>query len=138
MDVFDSVYNRGFKLGVIAGKEEAEEEAYEKGLEDAWECAIHCIELGYGAEILKQYSASEAIEKLKKAREQNEDIIRIGDELTDGEIKIVCIEKPTGNFFTGMSGHGDTGVFRKGKWRKTGKHYDAIEEILNALKGDLK
>ncbi len=36
--------------------------------EDVWKFAIHCMELGYGVDILKQYTASEAMAKLEKFR----------------------------------------------------------------------
>lgn len=34
--------------------------------EDVWKFAIHCMELGYGVDILKLYTASEAMAKLEK------------------------------------------------------------------------
>lgn len=32
--------------------------------EDVWKFAIHCMELGYGVDILKLYTASEAMAKV--------------------------------------------------------------------------
>ena len=73
--------------------ENGEEDAYQRGLDDAWECAKYILRLGstkqedifhcHGdIEILKQFSPSVAIEKIKMYEEQEEqkkDEVKVGD-----------------------------------------------------------
>lgn len=49
--------------------------------EDIWKFALHCMELGYGVDILKQYTASEAMAKLEKFKKL-ESIAPCGDAIS--------------------------------------------------------
>ena len=101
-------YSRGFEDGKEA-KEELAQKAYQKGLDDAWECARKLMLSSYvdggiaSTEIvkifgvrpyytLKDFSASEAIAKIKEYEEKQEaeNEIKVGDEVTaeDGAANI--------------------------------------------------
>lgn len=73
-----SAYDKGYADGYDEGKGQkwneeslkAESEMYAKGLKDAWECAIHCLELGYGKDILRQYSVTDVMDKIKEINDE--------------------------------------------------------------------
>lgn len=127
-----------------------EKEAYQKGLVEAWCTAssIACMDVTKQFEIFNEigdanifgcYTAQGAVDKLKEY-EQEENEIRVGDEvyLLDKRYPrvVTCIIKenvknPMAISFT-----------KKGCWAiddvahlyKTGRHFDQIQEVLNALK----
>ena len=156
-----TAFNKGYKQGYEAGvasqgftdgytEEEAgkrEKDAYQKGMDEAWEVTRKIYsddfdlekvfdEIMY-ARVFKKFTASEALAKIKEY-EQNQDEIKVGDEI----IAINGISKPyvvTEVMENHVYGFDDTGVLRglshcDTKFKKTGRHFDQIEEVLKALK----
>ena len=149
----DEAYQRGLEEGKKATwglAADASSAEYQRGLDDAWEAARKielddgidmgtlCTIFGYGCSdsIIREYSASEAIAKLKAYEEKQKanDDIKIGD-----EVKIIG----TGNkfFIVGYEDDCVCGFAYGGKTcrvqpvfaQKTGRHID-IDKILEAMK----
>jgi len=160
-DIFDKGYDQGYK----DGKDEAykspvpTQDAYQQGVDDAWECAKKIalnicdggIDVGilsriFGVSgdvpfgILKNFSAQEAIGKIKEYEEKQSDCeIEVGDEVSikntnDFVVVSRILEDGT---ITGFGGYGQvySGLSQE-RVTKTGNHYDGIEEILKAMRGE--
>ena len=157
-DLLDKVWMRGYN----EGKDEAykspvpTQDAYNNGARDAWECVKSIILEYYGLResifdgdgsvisILKKYSPLEAIERVNKYKEKQEfieKVLRPGDEVylfdenytrvvtsvfldSVGDLKAVQISK-----------NGKYCVDKVSVLKKTGRHFDAIEEVLEQMKG---
>lgn len=124
---------------------------YEEGLNDAWEMArkirlypsdggISIEDLGkiFGNQthydILRDYSAQEAIEKIKAWEDKNE--IKVGDEVvySDG-IKgiVVGISNNAGQISVLNNEYDVPQLLIKNNATKTGRHFDQIEEVLKQM-----
>lgn len=132
---------------------------YEQGLADAWEAARKmCMPVNRGGmtdntlieifgtpftgEIITKNTAAEVIAKIK-AYEEEQTEIKVGDEITDGKSKCVVVEKY--NDDTGFNQSHLYALDSSGRcfsiykhnfalyWKKTGRHFPQIEELLNAI-----
>lgn len=127
---------------------------YEDGLNEAWELArkIVCmpsdggeseewLENTFGTErtdfILKDYSASEAIDAI-----ENYEKLKVGDEVIDkyGWKRVITKTHNSGEI-TIMGCNGEfyeccEKAWRMSEFKKTGRHFSQIEEILKQLKED--
>ena len=163
-------YEEGYESGFVAGHLKAEksgqkfyEDGYKRGLVDAWEAAkkialdkedggldtvAYCEIFGYGkgfGTILKKFSASEAIEKIRQY-EQKQEEIKVGDVVRiksapEVEIWVTDIDED-GNLLSGLAlktvddycDMGDTyanmGVC---KFERTGRHYN-VPTVLEKMK----
>lgn len=132
--------------------ERREKAVYQKGLAEAWCLAssIACMDAKKQIEIFNEvgdanvfgcYTAQGAMDKLKEyERQQNG--IRVGDEvyfLDERYPRVVTnITKAEGKNTVAVQ------LTQNGKWcaddvtglHKTGRHFDQIEEVLKALKGE--
>lgn len=160
----DSTYNRGYDKGYNNRKieEEFEEKSnnYEQGLNDAWELTRKLIisdydgaysakdmrdiwEHGGFLSILKDFTAQQALEKLKKYEEQKQKEkvkIYVGDEIysTLTDCKAVVQHIDAWNRYQCFTDNGsqlviDEQIFND-CWVKTGKNYSQIIEILKQMK----
>lgn len=141
------------ELDVCHDIEKVAKENYKVGLGDAWEAVgkIYnmCSDVRHKIfkenlirKILSDYTASEAIEKLK-AYEQEQEEIKVGDEverILNGEVdsKAVFLEEDkgyyhclfwTGRFFTTLS-------YPKKQFRKTGRHFPEIDAVIEKMRGE--
>ena len=150
------IYEQGYSDG--KGQLKSESEMYEKGLKDAWECArkIACpvgicegmspIKLNkiFGSAItsviLEKNSVFEAIDKIKEyEEEQTDDEIKVGDEVTDGDDTGVCTKISYENNCLYVMWHdGSIGDWYRNidKFKKTGRHFPQIVEVLEQVRGD--
>lgn len=124
-------------------------EAYENGLSDAWECArsvVNCKvpydfwEMGSGQSmlaVLKRYSAKEAIEKIREYEEEQKKAaeIKIGDEVTDndGWKGFVAGISPDGEYMVVVLQDGGALRWKKESFKKTGRHFPQIAEVLKQM-----
>ena len=163
-------YDRGYKKGFDDGHEkgmidgvmniDVNEVSYVKGLNDAWECARELmlstedsgidnekIEEIFGYSyyyVLKDYSASEAIAKIKEYEEKQKkaDEIHVGDEVYNLDLENVRVVTAIYNDDKGhkqavqICKNGKYAVDRVDTLRKTGKHYYGIEHVLYEMKGE--
>lgn len=142
---------------MIHDHEVAEKKAYEQGLNDAWECAKKlCQSAMYGGseeycrEIFEltpfeivdvfDYSASQCIEKVKayeKRQKQTEDEIKVGDEITSyTDTNSLVIGIGAWGEWNCITAYGAVFEITKEKqkyWKKTGRHFDAIPEVLKQM-----
>lgn len=158
-DVIETIladeYARGYDDGAFAGANTNNTRDYEKGLYDAWECArrifVPANKGGLSGREVKQifntynifdnYSASEAITKIKEYEEkqkQPDDEIKVGDE-------IYSLDKNYRSVVTAIfdTCRGVTAVFftQNGKLagellenlHKTGRHFPQIAEVLKQM-----
>lgn len=137
-------------------KYDAEAE-YQRGLNDAWACARKIFGVKYGYthdEIIGIYGRrldaidlppSEAIAKIKAYEEQkkvNEEKIKVGDEIVFGSAHVVVTYINSYNEWNGFAIN-DCGVCKPGQgytcmqgfdgWKKTGRHFQQIAEVLKQL-----
>ena len=148
-------YDKGYAEGIEEGKECADVDAtmYEQGLNDAWGCATELVwrtgvlalrRMGMlgendreAAKVLAEYTASEAIEKLREY-EAKKDEIKVGDEVKNelGEKFVVLSENDDGNSVEALSEKGRLYLRVIKKYvTKTGRHFP-IEDILEQMRGE--
>ena len=130
-------------------------EAYQEGLNDAWECARKLIcDCNYpnnhlrmavvkGNTLVKFFTettASEAIQKIKDYEEKQKQAdagFRIGDEVIVKGDRAIVIKVDIDHWYRVVYESGNTDYIHQDTITdKTGKHYDAIEEVLKELRGD--
>lgn len=163
----EEIYKRGYTHGLKdASKDNENEKSYEQGLNDAWECARKiAIEMSienmqscglisssddeyeYSCGVIRNYSASEAMAKIKEYEESKK--LHVGDEIKfefggvglynaigvifriddDGYLHILSGNNDPDYATLGLDPHRDTVHVEK-----TGRHFPQIEEVLNAMK----
>lgn len=157
-EMWQKGYEDGYKdRGDIEQKNAVGEMEYQRGLEDAWECArkivcpSDCYEGGlaghvkeiFGYEgylsrgIFKDFSAFEAIDKIKKYEErQTDDKIKVGDEVvctSTGSTAIVTAKQGTSVYLLWRDG--SCGNADSTRLKKTGRNFNKqIDKILKELK----
>jgi len=134
--------------------EQVRKEAYEKGLSDAWEAARKIctnwvlpdsvLSEIFGMnktidDIMKENTASEAIEKIRQYEQKKEEI-KVGD-----EVELKCGVRPA-IYMQGTKGSdeiyllfkdGSCGLHSKSEIeRKTGRHFPEIATILEKMRGE--
>ena len=156
--------SEAFRRGYETAKHECEDcpkqaytdairmEGYQKGLSDAWDaarkiCLNECdggmtptevnkiFGVGFYRDALLEYSASEAIEKIRQYEQEKEEI-QLWNEVINGR-----------NFkgtVTGIEDNGMLTIFCQDGtwirsharyWKKTGRHFPEIAEVLKKMKG---
>ena len=145
----DAVVKGGRKKDEPFETQDACIDRYQDGLDDAWEAARK-IQLmspkdlnelfSYGdlERISVNFSASEAIEKLKALEEKNE--IKVGDEIVykDGVKGVVVGISNNGQISVLNDKYAVPQLLIKNDATKTGKHYDQIEEVLKQMQEETK
>lgn len=138
-------------------------EGYQNGSSDAWEAArkigsnsmCSLEEMGFDFSqcavddynpswfVVKNYSASEAIEKIKQYEQEKEEQIQVGDEVvgtytgeeeTEPFVIIRKIPEINPTYYFGI--YSKSGEFCQGglKLKKTGRHFPEIAEVLQKMK----
>lgn len=123
---------------------------YEDGLNEAWEAARKIVYLpsvgGYSAselldifgrtdissaQLLKHNTAAEVITKIKKY----ENCIKVGNEVTDndGWKGVVTWISPDGGYLVVTLQDGTALRWEKEHFKKTGRHFPQIEEVLKQM-----
>lgn len=118
---------------------------YEDGLNESWEAVkkIMCIvgsgltlvERGeifgetFASTILENYTAAEAIAKL----EEYENRIKVGDEVVDDIGKKSVVVRVSGTVITIIEGDGTASRWEKEGFKKTGRHFPQIAEVLKQM-----
>lgn len=145
----ENVYQTGYADG-CSDKQYDLEHDYAKGLEDAWECARSVVdckvpydfwELGSGQSmlaVLRHYSAKGAIEKIREYEEEQQKKaaeIKIGDEVTDndGWKGVVTWISPDGEYLLIIQKDGTALHWKKESFKKTGRHFPQIAEVLKQM-----
>lgn len=163
-------YEEGFKNGFDEGVSHPDiniiEEWIDKGRSEAWEAARTIIDFWFNVahcdpnnfaklfgidahlgdhvfeKLFEQFTASEAIEKLRAYEEQKDAEIKVGDEvylIDKNHTRVVtCIFCENGDYKKAVQ------ITESGKWvvdkiselQKTGRHFDAIEEVLKKMQED--
>ena len=152
-ELIDQAYQRGFKAGqelreVITFEKECE--LIEQGCNEAWECAKKIAQMPteitesifnqFGLHnIMAEYSASEAIEKLKaweKKQEQQKNELRVGDEVefVGTDTKGIVISNKTTHPRILVSDYITT--CHVGDLIPTGRYFPEIARVLAKMKED--
>ena len=120
------------------------DEAYQRGLNDAWDVAkkISIMDLPIRDEIfglvvtsniIDENSVPEVIEKIRKY-EQEQDEIKVGNEVNGkGGRGIITKISNDGDHFNIMWENGSTGYYMIEDFKKTGKHFPEIAEVLRKM-----
>lgn len=157
-ELIESAYRMGY--------EDGKNLEYDLGLNDAWECARKMMlsdEDGgialsdilkifgmtqYSA--IKRFSASESIAKIKEYEEkqkQEDDEIKIGDEIknkwgTRGVVVEIAPQYNGATVYSVLWRNAERRCLDKSDWdsyevwKKTGRHFSQIEEVLEQMKGE--
>ena len=151
----EQMYNAGYADRCLLTDEECikdQKNQYEKGLKDAWECAkkiaiiprnggLSCDEMDdifhtkSVTTIMNNYSASEAIEKIK-AYEEKQNQIHVGDELVsdyDNNERYVVTRIVSQDYINMMDMNGAIYSSNPERYKKTGRHFSQIEELLDQM-----
>ena len=162
-DAFDKGYKQGYKDGKadtpFTDTEEAEEKAYNRGLNEAWKAAkkIHDGQISYEVFGLDKtgnglsyasplnwgetITAQEVIAKIKKYEDkQKQDAeIKVGDEIRlHDAIEVVTSVMSTGLQTIDASGNTSTWYYHTyplETWKKTGRHFPQIAEVMKEMRG---
>lgn len=154
----EETYQKGFE----AGSHEATTLEYQQGLNDAWECAKRIVLIktdvncpyftvdelkkifGYSTSqnVLRTYSVTEAIEKVKAYEEQQKaDEIKVSDIITDGKINYLVIDI-TDESYVALQGTDFEPVYIEKDYIKSYHNlhdskdmYKIAEEISKVMKG---
>jgi len=163
-EVTADAYQRGYENGFTAGHLKAKklgqsfyEDGYQRGLNDAWEAARKIctnwvlpdsvLSEIFGMnktidDIMKENTASEAIEKIRQYEQEKEEQIQVGDEVENTQ---------TGARFIvthmWVNNHGEKGVSGFNHEcsafstaldlvRKTGRHFPEIADVLEKMRGE--
>lgn len=132
------------KLSIFASAAEA----YKKGLEDAWECARKLRHPSYGGyyadqkeeifgyvnsdDVLTKFTAAEVIKKIEDFKEKKD--IKVGDEVIGLRENWVVIHVADDGKCLGFDADGLLHALNMDDLRKTGRHIDQINGILDKLK----
>jgi preprotein translocase subunit YajC len=128
---------------------------YEDGLNEAWECAkkieAPTVEGGLSGrelalifkdgatlyKVFKNYSAREAVTRIKEYEEEQKKAaeIKIGDEVTDndGWRGVVTCISPDGEYLVVTLQDGSALRWEKEHFKKTGRHFPQIAEVLKQM-----
>lgn len=163
-ELIDHAYDRGYKAGYEKGFKNGFDEGalhpdiniiekwIEQGRNEAWEAAkkiaADCFSeskmtkelfnFNYAYAVFENFSASEAIENIKeyeKEKQEEEQEIRVGDEVyfLDNTMKYV-VTNIDGEFLKLVDCTGDVDVDLIQNFTRTGLHFDEIENVLKKLK----
>ena len=141
--------------------EQVRKEAYQQGLSDAWEVARKVTQVrkygGYGdclEEVFGRhrvpwdvfdYSASEAIEKIRQYEQEKEEHIQVGDEVirhyksefAEGDDAPSIFLSEEDGYFQCLAFNGRSimiAEYPKNQYRKTGRHFPEIAEVLQKMR----
>ena len=147
-------YDKGYDKGYEDAKELTDAE-FLGGLDKAWECArkiLYSVDFGGytcgelekifdieeitdGVEIFKKFSASEAITRIKKYEEEKQKSeIKVGDEVGNAEEKYIITKILSKHYANVIDSDGGAAYIDPTKYRKTGRHFPQIAELLGQLK----
>ena len=140
--IYDEARERGYKEGQARG--------YQEGLYDAWDAARKIVlsredgglfeyearksVFGCGNYMaLKDYSASEAIEKIRQYGQEQKKI-KVGDEVDGkGGRGIITKISDDGDHFNVMWENGSTGYYMIEDFKKTGRNFHEIAEVIKKM-----
>ena len=155
-EILAEQYTRGYEEADSNQRENAVY-AYERGLNEAWECTRKLVctpeKGGYTWSALEQifntrslsniidtYTASEAISKIKKYEEkqkQTDDEIKVGDEIEriegNHDRKYIVTKIIESDYINIIFDDGGVGYVNPIHYRKTGRHFPHIEEMLKQM-----
>lgn len=147
----------GYEDGYNDGYKAAQTEEYQRGLEDAWEAAKklsimtpeEAEKVFHGAEKYNRfnlgYSGAEAIKKLQDymQKEKADHAIRVGDEVKfchnspDMEPLVVTALMPNSDKdLLCITVRGKYIAVQSKQVVKTGRHFDQVAELMNAMRGN--
>lgn len=127
--------------------------AYTKGVEDFENLFVHehdyeqFFEDTYGSkdpdynlyDLVAEYGAKKVLNDFKKWQEEKkkrEEEIKVGDEVIDSDGDKGIITSVDYESVAVLFNDGSTGIFYDTTFKKTGRHFDEVEQLLNKLKGD--
>lgn len=162
-ECLDSAYSKGFEEGnKIADKDLKEiqdstyDVAYNKGVEDFENLFVYehdyeqFFEDTYGSkdpdynlfDLVVEYGAKKVLNDFKKWQEEKkkaeEEIFKVGDEVigvSDGKAIVTMVDDDDDNVMV-VYIDGSCGEFNKETFKKTGRHFDEVEQLLAKLRGE--
>ncbi len=164
---YEDGYQRGYcdaleKHCEICEEKHDAEEAYQQGMNDAWEAArkigsnsmcslkemgfdfSQCVVRDYNPSwfVVKNYSASEAIEKIRQYEQEKKqkEKIKAGDEvIIDSELRGVILDYEELGDYARFSVYTENGLVEECKnISKTGRHFPEIAEVLRKMREEEK
>lgn len=129
-----------------------QDETYQAGMDKAWEIArrimLNCEDGGIDGDglrkmfgtantytIIKDNTAQEAVDKIKAYDDKHSDRIEVGDEVIDKDGDTTIVTNIHERLFDGLCSDGSTmGDLFLEDVCKTGRHYDHIGKLLEAIR----
>lgn len=143
-------YQKGYETEYEDGYNEPgknQQEAYQRGLNDAWEAARWIADTTYDVErkifdccywdVVKTFTAAEAIEKLKAYEQEQEKEFKVGDEFENGSGKKFVVLKMNGkeiDRYIDVDGKTYCMTVKYKEMRKTGRHFPEIATVLEKMR----
>jgi hypothetical protein len=133
-------------------RESCEKSAYEKGLNDAWGCVNKIFNMDFKirreilgvdaandtlVDIAKAFSAADVIAKIKEYEEKQKQAdteIKVGDEVENAGEKYIITKILSHHYANVMATDGGVAYIDPTRYKKTGRHFDTIVEVLQQLK----
>ena len=145
--IAEEAYQKGYDAAKLIYQNPNAESDYQRGLDDAWEAARKIVtwpdrslvnsdtfDLDPGENIFTKYPASEAIAKLREHEQQKPDLIKVGDEVKDRTDDCGVVTWIYGNDAYVLWQDGSTGNYAADELIKTGRHFNFLASLLNAMK----
>ena len=122
------------------------QEAYQRGLAEAWDAVRKIFSMDgevretllhncFFKDVIENISAFEAVEKIRLYEEQEE--IKVGNEVNGkGGRGIITKISDDGDHFNVMWENGSTGYYMREDFKKTGRYFPEIAEVLKKMKGE--
>lgn len=156
IEPIEQALTEAYRKGFEAGQHEATTLEYHQGLDDAWGIIIKIASIPYAERseifdgqqdilsIVQKFSPSEVTAKLREYERQKADEIKVGDEvrntlgLMDNAVGYVIGTTIEGDYNVSryIDGKIKTGTWRRENCVKTGKHSDAVVQLLAEMKGE--
>ena len=142
-----NAYDKGYKQGFNEGFNDGKAQGRNEGLFEAWECArkialrkdearnaFHDIA---PVKVFEEYSASEAIAKIKEYEEkqkQADSEIKVGDEVGNAKGKYIITKILSHHYANVMATDGGMAYIDPTRYKKTGRTFPQIAEVVEQLK----
>ena len=149
IEPIEQALTEAYRKGFEAGQHEATTLEYHQGLDDAWGIIIKIASIPYAERseifdgqqdilsIVQKFSPSEVAAKLREYEQQKADSeIKVGDEVKSLDTGLAyIIHGIDGKYVEGYNFKSRLTCYRnKNDFKKTGRHFPQIAELLKAMK----
>ena len=144
-------YQRGHDEGFSQGRATAEADkniAYQEGMEAVWKALTfwynhdddkrmkEFLNFKNMKDIVLNYPPAELIDRIEAYKEEQKKI-KVGDEVKHKDTGRTFVVTKAGDWLDGFNERGEQFADKASScWKKTGRHFDEVEQLLNAIKSN--